>query len=230
MLVTDRKDSVEDDFFSIFDYRYSVEKIPLYDSAEDEPSLKAPRTVDNINPGSDTNGKNEYSLTMDASVQSEHELDSTALVVQPLDSAPPVDGLLLYTVKTEATEEMKIYSQDAHQAFPQKNAMISRIRSNSACRNYHIGSGPIPKKRSKPFNRKSKNLVQKHVDAKYVAQLLACKEAEEEVSKNEVRVVSFQNSMIPGIHFLIGNERLLSLESSFLCTCKGRMMLQNICR
>ncbi|XP_021898667.1 histone-lysine N-methyltransferase ASHH1 isoform X2 [Carica papaya] len=167
------------------DDRYSVEKIPLYDSAEDEPSLKAPRTVDNINPGSDTNGKNEYSLTMDASVQSEHELDSTALVVQPLDSAPPVDGLLLYTVKTEATEEMKIYSQDAHQAFPQKNAMISRIRSNSACRNYHIGSGPIPKKRSKPFNRKSKNLVQKHVDAKYVAQLLACKEAEEEVSKNE---------------------------------------------
>ena len=52
-------------------YRYSVEKIPVYDSAEDEP-------VSNFN------GRTEPSL--DVIVKAEQLSESTAFHVQPLDS------------------------------------------------------------------------------------------------------------------------------------------------
>uniref|UniRef100_A0A5B6YSA9 Putative histone-lysine N-methyltransferase ASHH1-like isoform X2 n=1 Tax=Davidia involucrata TaxID=16924 RepID=A0A5B6YSA9_DAVIN len=167
------------------DDRYTVEEIPLYDSAEDEPSSKLPKTSSSFRSEFITSGNSDYSVLLDASVQSVHQLESSGLIVETLYSVP-VEGVSMSTVKTEVSEEMKLYSQDAQQAFPHKNAMISRIQSNSACRNYHIGSGSVPKKRSQHIpNRKSKHLGRKQVDAKHVAQLFASKEAREEVIKYE---------------------------------------------
>lgn len=159
------------------DERYSVEKIPLYDSAEDEPSLNIFKTIEPTK---------EYSMGMNVSVKLENHLDSTSLVGQPLESVP-MEGVVVNAIKIEESEETKLYPQDTQQqAFSQNNAMISRIRSNSACRNYHIGPESMLKKRSQlKSNGKLKHLAQKHVDAKHVSQLLALKEAREEVLRNE---------------------------------------------
>lgn len=174
-------------FKLIFGHRYSIEKIPLYDSAEDEPSSKFLK-IANSDSEYDIGGKIEYSTVMNFDVESEKPLESTVLSVQPLDSFP-MEGVVMNAVKAEANEEMTLYSQGTPQSFAPKNAMISRIRSNSACRNYHIGSGPVPKKRSKQYSTgKLKHLIQKQVDAKHVTKLLAVKEAQEEVLTYEVWV------------------------------------------
>ncbi|XVE55121.1 hypothetical protein DITRI_Ditri03aG0135300 [Diplodiscus trichospermus] len=181
------------------DDRYSVEKIPLYDSAEDEPAKKLLKAA-NSNSENNVNITSEQSIAVDVSVKSEHQLDCTVDTV-------PVEGVIVNTVKTESTEDMNFYSQDAQQAFSQKNAMISRIRSNSACRNYHIRSGPMPKKKSQHFsNGKSKHLSKKQIDLKHLARLLASKEAEEEVFryeelKNEAasRLASLYDEIRPAI-------------------------------
>ncbi|OMO81368.1 hypothetical protein CCACVL1_12443 [Corchorus capsularis] len=160
------------------DDRYSVEKIPLYDSAEDEPATKLLKAVDS-NSENDANIKIEPSITVDVSVKSEQQLEST---VDPV----PMEGVVVTAVKTESSEEINLYSQDAQQAFSQKNAMISRIRSNSACRNYHIGSRSIPKKKSQHYsNGKSKHLSIKQIDFKHLARLFTTKEVHEEISRYE---------------------------------------------
>ncbi|XVF29832.1 hypothetical protein REPUB_Repub16aG0004900 [Reevesia pubescens] len=162
------------------DERYSVEKIPLYDSAEDEPATKLLKAVNsNSENENDVNIKNEQSLPVDVSVKSEHQLESTV-------DAVPMELVVVNTVKTESAEDMNLYTQDAQQTFSPKNAMISRIRSNSACRNYQIRSGPMPKKKSQHYsNGKSKNLSKKQIDLKHLSQLLASKEAQEEVFRYE---------------------------------------------
>ncbi|CAN1240329.1 Histone-lysine N-methyltransferase ASHH1 [Linum grandiflorum] len=64
----------------------------------------------------------------------------------------------------------------------QNALVISRIRSNSACRNHQIGSSPIPNKRTKKIAAgRAKQLIDKQVDVKRVAQLLSLKEAKQEV-------------------------------------------------
>ncbi|CAK7346748.1 unnamed protein product [Dovyalis caffra] len=163
------------------DDRYSVEKIPLYDSAEDDQPSSKFLKIANSDSEYDIGGKFEYSTMMNFDVGSEQPLESTVLSVQPLDSFP-MEVVVMNSVKAEANEEMTLYSQDTPQSFAPKNAMISRIRSNSACRNYHIGSVPVPKKGSKQYSTgKLKHLTQKQVDAKHVTKLLAVKEAQEEV-------------------------------------------------
>lgn len=172
------------------DDRYSVEKIPLYDSAEDEPSSKLPRVMDYSKPEFISHGKVEYTTAVDASVEYdtsvryEHQLESTELVVEAVDSVP-VD-LVINEIKTEVSEETKLFTDGTQQAFPQKNAMIPHIQSNSASQNNHIGPGHVAKKRSKHFpNGRSKPAAQKQVDAKFVAQFLGSEEAREEVFKYE---------------------------------------------
>ncbi|CAN6543695.1 unnamed protein product [Malus baccata var. baccata] len=160
------------------DDRYSVEKIPLYDSAEDEPSSRLFRAVNSSSSEFDVDGMME-----NVNVDSEHQLMSTALVVQSLDSVP-MEGVVM-EVKTEVNMERKLYSEDNQLAISKKNAMISRIRSNTAGRNYHIGSGSMSNKRSKQYNGKLKHGAQKQVDAKSVAALLASKEAQEEILNYE---------------------------------------------
>ncbi|KAG6625958.1 histone-lysine N-methyltransferase ASHH1 isoform X1 [Carya illinoinensis] len=166
------------------DERYSVEKIPLYDSAEDEPYSKLLKSMNSSNSEHNVDGENKYSLTRAVSGGSQNQFEYTALVVQPPDLVPMLD--VVKEIKAEASEEIKLYSQDTQQAFSQKNAMISRIRSNSACRNYHISLGSLSNKRSKQyFNGRPKQLAQKQVDAKAAALLFASKEAQEEILRNE---------------------------------------------
>ncbi|TYI22906.1 hypothetical protein ES332_A06G132000v1 [Gossypium tomentosum] len=181
------------------DERYSVEKIPLYDSAEDEPATKHLKAV-NLNSENDVNTKSEQSITMDVSLKSKHQLESTIDTV-------PMEGVDVNTLKIESAKDINLYSQDAQQAFSQKNAMISRIRSNSACRNYHIRSGPMLKKKSQHYsNGKLKHLSKKQIDLKHLAKLLASKEAQEEVfryeeMKNEAasQLASLYNEIRPAI-------------------------------
>ncbi|XP_043804674.1 histone-lysine N-methyltransferase ASHH1 isoform X4 [Manihot esculenta] len=161
------------------DERYSVEKIPLYDSAEDEPSTKLLK-ITNSNSEYDSGMNIEYSVMTNFNVGSEHHVESAALMLNPQDSVS-TEGAIMNPVKLEASEEINLYSQDAQQAFAQKNTMIPFIGSKSTCGNYHTGRGPMPKKRSKHYsNGKLKQMPQKQVDAKHVAKLLE-KEAQEEV-------------------------------------------------
>ncbi|OMO98582.1 hypothetical protein COLO4_13799 [Corchorus olitorius] len=90
--------------------------------AEDEPATKLLKAVDS-NSENDANIKTEPSITVDVSVKSEQQLEST---VDPV----PMEGVVVTAVKTESSEEINLYSQDAQQAFSQKNAMISRIRTH----------------------------------------------------------------------------------------------------
>ncbi|KAJ4967135.1 hypothetical protein NE237_018984 [Protea cynaroides] len=165
------------------DDRYSVENIPLYDSEEDEPTSKLLKT-EHSKYESNTNGKIEYPVAMINGLASEAHLESTVLEIEPLDSCPMEN--MVDDAKVEVGKEKKLYLQGTQQTFAQNNAMISRIRSNTACRNYHIEPGPVTKRRSQHHpNGKSKNLAKKHVDAKLVAQLLGPKEAREEVLNYE---------------------------------------------
>ncbi|KAF2284204.1 hypothetical protein GH714_019898 [Hevea brasiliensis] len=168
------------------DDRYSVEKIPLYDSAEDEPFSKLLKIANSSNSEYDSGVNVECSEMTNFNAGSEQHVESAALVVKPLDSVS-TQGAIMNPVKIEASEEMNLYSQDAQQAFAQKRTMISFIGGNSTCGNYHMGQGPMPKKRSKHYsNVKLKQPPQKQVDAKLVAKLLATKEAQEEVLTYEV--------------------------------------------
>lgn len=157
----------------IIGYRYSVEKIPVYDSAEDEPM-------------SNVDGRTEHSL--DVMLKAEQLSESNAFLVQPLDSVQ-MKGLDVKKIKTDVSDDdMNLYSQDtAVQTLSQKNAMISRIRSNTAGRNYTIEPRSISTKRSRAYNGgRVKNLVEKKIDAKFAAGLLASKEAQEEILNCEV--------------------------------------------
>ncbi|XLT37207.1 hypothetical protein HN873_068499 [Arachis hypogaea] len=133
--------------------------------------------------GNDFNGR--IGSSVDNTMKAEQLPDSGAFSI-PLNLAQMKD-LDVKKIKTEVVnEDMKLDSEDTEQAFSQKNAMISRIRSNSAARNYHLGPGSMSNKRSKAYRgRKLKNLVQKKVDAKFAAGLLASKEAQEEILKYE---------------------------------------------
>ncbi|KAL6962527.1 hypothetical protein U1Q18_037485 [Sarracenia purpurea var. burkii] len=165
------------------DDRYTVEEIPLYDSAEDEPSLKLPKIKNFLGPEFLNSGKNAFSI--DDGVGSERQLEPSVVVVEPLYSVP-TNGVAVGTVKNEVSEEKMLYnSQDTRRAFPPQNAMISRIRSNTAGRNYQIGSGSIPKKKSHIGNRKSKRNGGVQLDGKRVAQLFPSKQAQEEILKCE---------------------------------------------
>lgn len=124
---------------------------------------------------------------MDMILKTEHLSEDAAFNVQSLDSAQ-MKGLDVKTIKSEVvSEDMKLYSQDTEQDFSQKNSMISRIRGNTAGRNYRIGRGSMSTKRSKAYNGgRLKNLTQKKIDAKFAAGLLESKEAQEEILKYEV--------------------------------------------
>ena len=178
-------------FFFSFLYRYTVEKIPLYDSAEDEPSSKLPRVMDFSRPEFISHVKVEYTSTVDArveydtSMRYEHQLESTELVVEAVDSVPM--DLALNEIKTEVGEETKLLIDDTQPALPQKNPMIPHIQTNSVNPSNHIGPGLVGKKRSKHYpNGWSKSITQKQVDAKFVAQFLGSEEARQEVFKYEV--------------------------------------------
>ncbi|KAG5544388.1 hypothetical protein RHGRI_016966 [Rhododendron griersonianum] len=163
--------------------RYTVEEIPLYDSAEDEPSLMVPKDKSSFRHEFLARGKNDSPVVIGGSAGSEPRLGSHVAVVEPLHSFSA--GVANNIVKTEVSEEDKLYFQDTRQTFPPRNVLISRIQSSSACRNYQIGSGAVPKKRSHFANKKSKHNSGKQLDGKHVAQLFTSKKAQEEIMKCE---------------------------------------------
>ncbi|CAL1363190.1 unnamed protein product [Linum trigynum] len=156
------------------DDRYSVEKIPLYDSAEDEPLSKLPRTS---SPTSELREISEYPMSINTDNGPENYFRPAGVGDMALDPEP-VDQTVAYPVKYEAAGESKnVYSQDTPQPFAPKSAVISRIRK------HQIG-GPrsIPRKRLKNISvGKSKQVAEKRMDAKRVAELLSLKEAKQEV-------------------------------------------------
>ncbi|KAF9602899.1 hypothetical protein IFM89_032639 [Coptis chinensis] len=157
------------------DDRYSVENVPLYDSDEDVPTSKHLKTMESIKFDSNIT-ENHISVKVDHIMESEQHLQSKAFVVESLNSAVPVDAVVMHETKTEVNEEKTLQLQDISQAFGQKNEMVSRIRSN-----YFVQTSPLKTKKQVSYNGRSKNHAQKEVDAKRVGQLLASKEAQEEV-------------------------------------------------
>ncbi|XP_050208267.1 histone-lysine N-methyltransferase ASHH1 [Mercurialis annua] len=187
------------------DDRYSVEKIPLYDSAEDEPSSKLMK-IANSSFEYNISRTIDYTAVTNLNVESAHHDESADTTMKPLDSVP-AEVAIMIPVKVEASEEMSLYSHDPQQTLVQKGAVISLAGDGSASGNYHIARGPIPKKRLKNHsNGKLKNLPQKQVDAKHVVKLLALKEAQDEVlscedTKNEAasELSSLYNEIRPAI-------------------------------
>ncbi|XP_077241397.1 SET domain group 26 isoform X2 [Tasmannia lanceolata] len=164
------------------DDRYSVENIPLYDSEEDGPTSMLIDTMDSSENAPDTLEKCDHPITVDNGLEPERGSHPEAIVVE-LTNSILMENTVVDEEKIEMSEDKKVNSQDTHLSFTQKNAMISRIRSNSTCRNYHI---PLSNKSSAHYSGgKSKHLAQKQVDVKLICQLLALKEAREEVSAYE---------------------------------------------
>lgn len=151
-------------------------------------------------------------MVMDVNVGPEHQLLSTSFVVQSLESVP-MEGGVVDELKVEVNDG-KLYSQDTQQALSKKNALISRIQSNTACRNYQIGAGSISKKRSKQYpNGKLKHFTQKQVDVKAAALLLSTKEAQLEVLRYEVLTAHF--SIIIAITVVYAADLAMPLAFSF---------------
>lgn len=168
-------------------FRYSVENIPLYDSAEDEPTSKLQKSLDSTHFSQITDSRINFSINPNFG-EDRKDMDSHVLTVRRQITIPiqdPTSG----SVKTETSEEKNLFSRDPQNIFPQKNAMISRIKSNSACRNYQISARVVPKKRSKNFpNGKPKSLPLKQIDPKLIAQRFACEKAQDELLNYEVIV------------------------------------------
>ncbi|KAG6422868.1 hypothetical protein SASPL_113250 [Salvia splendens] len=155
------------------DERYTVKNVPLYDSAEDEPFPKLASTEVPVKDESLVNGPaGQKSLASDVKLEQD------------------VTGK---SVATDNNKEMEFSLEESGQVFPQTNAMISRIRSNSTCRNYNIGPSPSSKKktsgnstcRNHTVSQKSKTSGKKYVSSKPVAELFASKQAQEEIRRYE---------------------------------------------
>ncbi|KAK9134422.1 hypothetical protein Syun_013752 [Stephania yunnanensis] len=168
------------------DARYSVDDIPLYDSEEDKPHPKMLKTSDSLNLDAIPEEKHDHSM-MDACSEAEHQPDPNILAIVPHCSVP-MEEQVTNDMKTEENEDKALVLQETNQTFVQKNAMISRIRSNSACRNYYIQTTPLSNKRSLNYsNGRLKQPVQKEINTKLFGQFLASTEAREEVDGNEER-------------------------------------------
>lgn len=162
--------------------RYSVENIPLYDSAEDEPTSRLQKTLDSTHfgLGQITDSRIDFSISPNFG-EGWKDADSHALAVH--QQIPiPIQGLASDSVKTETSEEKNLFSRDPRNVLPPQNSIISQIKSN-ACR----VPGIVPKKRSKNFpNGKPKSLPLKQIDPKLFAQQFACRKAQDELLNCEV--------------------------------------------
>ncbi|KAL0322708.1 UNVERIFIED_CONTAM: Histone-lysine N-methyltransferase ASHH1 [Sesamum angustifolium] len=164
------------------DARYIVENIPLYDSADDEPFPRSTTTVPvqlpfvpNDSAETKESVGSKIKLEPVTSTESKIKLEPvTSTESHYFGSAADMLGKSVVTIK----KEDEFSYEDRKPVFSQTNAMISRIRSNTACRNYSIAPSPSSKKRSQPdMKQKTKTSRKKHVSSKPVAELFASKEA-----------------------------------------------------
>ncbi|XP_057777364.1 histone-lysine N-methyltransferase ASHH1 isoform X1 [Salvia miltiorrhiza] len=162
------------------DERYTVEDVPLYDSAEDEPFPKPASTTVRVKHESLENDPAAVQKSLASDIKLEQDVTGKSVV-------------------TENNKEMEFSLEESKQVFPQTNAMISRIRSNSTCRNYNIGPTPSSKKRPQhTVNQKTKTSARKYVSSKPIAELFASKQAQEEIRRYEElknKAVSELNSL-----------------------------------
>eukprot|EP00268_Persea_americana_P040029 TRINITY_DN3970_c0_g1_i3.p1 TRINITY_DN3970_c0_g1~~TRINITY_DN3970_c0_g1_i3.p1 ORF type:complete len:497 (+),score=95.33 TRINITY_DN3970_c0_g1_i3:354-1844(+) len=163
------------------DDRYSVENIPLYDSAEDEPTSKLSKDIDSSKNVPCTKLDHDNVMELDIGLELVQCSHSEAIDVEPLNSIR-MEDMVIDEVKLDTSENRNMFLQDTHKKLVHENAMISHMQSNSACRNYHIDTSIVSRVSVPHFSGgKTKNLAQKQVEAKVVGQLLASKEAREEV-------------------------------------------------
>lgn len=159
--------------------RYSVENIPLYDSEDDEPTSKFLQAIVPSKDGIAAQRDNEgFMNTTD-----DHETmfsESNPIDVVPLNSVPmEIDGGKI------GGENNGFYQHIAQKKFKQKSSLVSRIRSNSACRNYKVQSNSLPKSSPLYSSGKSKSHARKQVDVKHIGERLLSKEACDELLAHE---------------------------------------------
>ncbi|XP_042433925.1 histone-lysine N-methyltransferase ASHH1-like isoform X3 [Zingiber officinale] len=157
------------------DDRYSVENVPLYDSDDDEPTSKSHNAIIPYIPIAERD--NEELLRNTDDFDSPIFSQSMPIVVEPINFAP----MEIDEAKYDTTEEDTIYLESTQQNSAKKSAMISRIRSNHACRNYHTESSPLSKSSSRNAGGKSKIGMRKQIDVKLICERLAISEAREEI-------------------------------------------------
>ncbi|KAK8946591.1 Histone-lysine N-methyltransferase ASHH1 [Platanthera zijinensis] len=153
------------------DDRYSVEKIPLYDSTDDELDSNFHKAIVPLNEGITAVTENGESL---GSFDTDSEMLSQVLPinVEPLSSMP-----MEMERKSEENEPNYFYTQNAQQNLAQKGRMVSRIRSNSLCHNYQIQSSSVSNNTPHYPNGKLKNHVKRQANVKLICARLASKEA-----------------------------------------------------
>ncbi|CAM8942728.1 unnamed protein product [Rhodiola kirilowii] len=158
------------------DDRYAVEKIPLYDSAEDEPSHKHFKHTESTEQDETTNasnGQSGFDMSLDnAALPSSGTL--VAMSIEPVSVAMP---------NTETNQEMESESKDTLQvSFTQNSATLPGRPSSDATGNIQNKQVSNLGKSSKPLaSKKVKMLVEKQVDPKLVIQMITSKEAQQEV-------------------------------------------------
>ncbi|CAA0808838.1 Histone-lysine N-methyltransferase ASHH1 [Striga hermonthica] len=159
--------------------RYTVENIPLYDSAEDEPFPRPDFTMITVKHESTVN---DPSL-MENGGGSLVKFEAASVTQSNYSVSPPMSAKPVAAERNKATD---LSVGDKGQVFSQTNSMISRIRSNSACRNYNIGPNTSSKKRSqKKLKPRTKTFGRKQVSYKPVVELFASKKAREEIMRYE---------------------------------------------
>lgn len=128
--------------------------------------------------------------------------ESNPIDVVPLNSVPMgMDG-----GKIGGGENNGFFQHVAQKKFKQKSSLISRIRSNSACRNYMVQSNSLPKSSPLYSSGKLRNHARKQVDVKHIGERFSSKEACDELLAYEVQtqlnlllyvgIVSFKYRMI----------------------------------
>lgn len=159
------------------DDRYSVENIPLYDSEDDEPTSKFTQAVVSLKDDTTAHRDDEgFMITTDG-----HETmmfsESNPIDVVPLNYVPMgMDG-----GKIGGGENNGFYQHVAQKKFKQKSSLVSRIRSNSACRNYMVQSNSLPKSSPLYSSGKLRNHARKQVNVKHIGERFSSKEACDEL-------------------------------------------------
>ncbi|KAL3507073.1 hypothetical protein ACH5RR_032455 [Cinchona calisaya] len=168
------------------DDRYRVEEVPLYDSAEDEPFSRIPETIRLFKFESINGPETDYSQKMEGGDVSGQELDYFSAIKPP--NPVKIDGITTKAEKVESLDSGKSQDQDMEQTFDDTSAMLSRLRSNSAGRNFNIGSGSSSKKRPQHSPRqKKKSAGGKQFHPKNIADLFQSKEAQEVRKYEEIK-------------------------------------------
>ena len=107
--------------------------------------------------------------------------ESNLIDVEPLNSVPMemYEGRLV-------TEDNGFNQHDAQKKLTKKSSLVSRVRSNNACRNYQVQSNSLSKISPQYPTGKSKTQARKPVNVKLISERLSSKEACDELLAYEV--------------------------------------------